>query len=445
MSTTLAVLRQRVSENIGDYISSTVTTALTTSTSVVDTALANIAGGGTTDYFEDWWVLITSENNIGAKRRVSAYNATTNTLTVQGGNFTSDAAAKATYELHRIDPDMKTKAINNAARNLSLVLKRDLTDLALVSGNVLPDFEWWTSSSAHKFYTVTNATLARTGVSSADSGRGQRYVAKVTASAANGHMYLSEDQYPPLSDIQGKTVSAYVWAYPEVANDATIVLYTLQNDGTTAQTLTSTTTCIAGKWTLLELEDQTLNDDLVSFQFRLKVATNAKYVYFGSPRLIVDGISRYMLPELFQTADIRKVSCQITGNDDMPANDIGINADYHEIFGWNLLPQSIIGTYYNYLTLPYRLPVNRHIEISGSIGMEDDLDDDTDTMSIDDPATNVLVAQACWELFRQLRGFAGVSTTDAYDDEIAYWAGEVTRLKRTLTTKIKSYPIRWSI
>jgi len=446
MSSTLLTLRTRLSENIGDYFSSTVTTAIAASTSVIDTALANVEGGGTTDYFEDWWVYFTSGANIGVKRKVSSYNAGTWTLTVLGGNLTTDSAVKSTYELHQLDPSMKIKAINNAARTLSSDIKRDITELSLVSGNILPDFEWWTDATTHKFWEVTNVTLARTAGGSAASGRGSRYVAKATASAANGYMYLGGGQYPRLLDLKDTTVSAYVWAYPEVANDAALVIYTLKNDGTTAQTLTSTTTNAAGRWTLLKLENQRINDDLSEFQIRPKVATISKYVYFTQPRITGRDVYDYMLPERFQNANIRQVRYQLTGSDSIsPADDIGYDAQYHEIFGWDIVPQDITGTYYNFLRLPYPPTKGRHIELNGSADLEDNMSADTDVMNIDDPKSNVLIAQACWELFRQLRGFVTNSANSAYDDEIAYWASEVTRLKKRLTTKITSSPIRWGI
>ena len=449
MSTTLLTLRQRLSENIGDYFTSTVTTAIAASTSVIDTALANVEGGGTTDYFEDWWVYFTSGANIGVKRKVSSYNAGTWTLTVLGGNLATDGAVKATYELHRVDPDKKIKAINNAARTLSSDIKRDITDISLVSGNILPDFNWWTGAAAHKFWASSTMTLARTSPGSGYT-RGGRYSMKVTdAGAGDEYVSLHSDNYPRLLDLKGKTVSAYVWAYPVTTDDdPEIEIYTAKGDSTGAdsQTLTSTTETESGYYQIVKLENQAIDDDIDTFEIRLKCVTASAVIYFQEPRITGVDVYDYMLPELFQNANIRRVRYQLTGSDNVaPADDIGYNADYQEIFGWDIVPQDINGTYYNFLRLPYSIPVGRRIELNSSADLEDNMSADTDTMNIDDPKSNVLIAQACWELFRQLRGFVTNSSNSAYDDEIAYWAGEVTRLKKRLTTKITSSPIRWGI
>jgi len=443
MSSTLLTLRTRLSENIGDYYSSTVTTAIAASTSVVDTTLANVEGGRTDDFFEDWWFLPTSGANT-TKRRVSSYDPATTTLSVQGGNLTTDGTTKATYELHQLDPSMKIKSINNAARTLSSDIKRDITDLSLVSGNILPDFNWWTAAAAHKFWSSSTMTLARTSPGSGYT-RGGRYSMKVTdAGAGDEYVSLHSDNYPRLLDLKGKTISAYVYAYPVTTDDdPEIEFYTAKGDstGATTDTLTSTTETEKSYYQIVKLENQAIDDDIDTFEIRLKCVTASAVIYYQEPRLMGIDVTDYMLPELFQNANIRRVRYQVSGN----ADDVGLNADYQEIFGWDIVPQDINGTYYNFLRLPYSLPKGRRIELNGSADLEDNLSSDTDTMNIDDPTTNVLVAQACWELFRQLRGFVTNSANSAYDDEIGYWAGEVTRLKKKLTTKIKSSPIRWSI
>jgi len=448
MSTAYSTLRQRLSENVNDYFSSTVTTAIAASTSVVDTALANREGGGTTNFFEDWWILFTSGNNSGTKRLITDYNTSTTTLTVLGGNLTSDGTEKCTYELHRIDPDIKKKAINNASRTLSSLIKRELTDLSLITGNILPDWHWWTSSSEHKFWSSSTMTLARTSPGSGYT-RGGRFSMKVTdAGAGNEYVSIHSDNYPRLLDLKDRSVDVYVYAYPvDTDDDPEIEIYTAKGDSTGAdsQTLTSTTETEKGYYQKVELESQTIDDDIDTFELRLRCVTAGKSVYFHEPRLMGIKVLDYMLPELFQNAKIKSVRYQASGNADIPADDIGFNARYNEIYGWKIIPQEINGTYYNFLRLPYCPPVGRRIEITGTAPLEDNMSSDTDTMSIDDPETNVLIAQSCWEMFRQLRGFVTNSSNSAYDDEIAYWAGEVKRLKKKLSTKVLSTPINWGI
>lgn len=439
MSKTLANLRDTLSEGIEDYLHSTVTTALAASTSIVDTALANVTGGTTTDYFLKWWALITSENNAGQNRIVSAYNTTSKTLTVQGNNFTSDGADLATYELHRFNPAEKTRVINQAAKELYSTLFRHLRDRTLVGGNPLPGshFDWWTSASALKFYSTSNATLAQT--STAGLTWGGIYSAKVTVSAANGYMYISSNSYPRLLDLMGKTISFHCYAYPEVADDAFIEIYTIQADGTT-QTLTSTTACPAGKWTLLTLEDQTLNDDLSEVQFRFKVATNSKYAYFDAAWVSGSDTYELMLPELFQDGILSQVRYQVTGHSDEIADDIGWETPYELIWGWKVRDDNT----YKYLVLP-SLYSERRLELIGYCPLENTLSSDTDTMTIDDPYTQLLIACATMLLYEHKRSLPSLDSTELYNSEFNRWFGRTEELKRRLRMAKPAFQIGVSL
>ena len=95
MSTTLATLRQRLLEGIGDYISVIVTTAIGAGVSVISTNLKEY-DGGSDDYFNGWYCYITDKANAGIERQVSDYATATGTLTVRGANLTDDVANLAT-------------------------------------------------------------------------------------------------------------------------------------------------------------------------------------------------------------------------------------------------------------------------------------------------------------------------------------------------------------
>ena len=219
MSKTLANLRDQLSIALHDYHHSTVTTALTASKLIKDTTLANIQGGTTSDYFNTWWALITSGANTALTplRRIADYDGATYWLTVQGDNFGDDGAVKATYEIHKYHPTDKLRAINTTARKIFPTMHREILDLTLVSGNILPDshFEWWTSATTLKLYTGTTstgivATLAKTDT--AGLTRGGKYSAKVTAANTPGYMMINSNPYPRLLDLKNSTVSFYAWA-----------------------------------------------------------------------------------------------------------------------------------------------------------------------------------------------------------------------------------------
>ncbi len=311
MTTTLATLEQRLSELIGDWIECLVTTAINADNLVVSTNL-NEYDGGINDYFNGWYCYITDKANAGVERQISDYATATGTITVRGAVLADDAANLATIRVYRHSRTNKVKAINRAIEELYPSLHKRRDDLTLVTGNNLPNghFEDWASSSYPDLYAVTNATAAETNT--AGLFRGATASSKVSATAADGYMYITSNTFPRLLDLMGHTVSFYAWAYPEVADDAFLTIYTLQADGT-AQTLNSVTTCPAGAWTRLLLGQQTLNDELVKVEFRFRVHTNAKYAYFDDAIVIGHWIYEYLLPADFQIGNIDQVYIQTSG------------------------------------------------------------------------------------------------------------------------------------
>lgn len=438
MTTALSTLRQRMSEPIGDWLSSTVTTAINADTSVVDTALANVEGGDTTDFFEDWWILFTSYANDGVKRKISAYNSSTNTLTVQGGNLTDDTTNKATYELHRIHPDYYTRALNMAARDIYPTLYKPIIDRTLSTGNALPNshFDWWSATTIPDLYTNSaNSTCAQT--TTAANKRGGVSSCKLTAGAASDYFYITSDSFRRLVDLQNTSIDFYCWVYPEVANDAWIAIYTLEQDGT-ATTTTSTTSVTAGEYNLVSITSHSVPDDLDEIQFRFGVTTDTKYAYFDQAQVFGKIQYDYVLPGVLQYGKVNKIRIQTSGEEAVASNDVGM-VSWADVFGWKIVDDYT----YKYLRLPF-WSTERLLELEGYAPLEDNLSSDTDTMSIDDPHTELLVTHAIWHLFRQMRGYPSGDGTKAIDEEIAYWASKVTEMKRRLAMRKPSGQISWS-
>ena len=118
-TTTRATLRQRLSEEMGDYQSLATTSAGNSAgTSVVDTGLRNLPGGADDDAFEGWHILVTSGANTGESRRIKNYIANTNTLVTQEAFSGGAVDTTVTYELHQHDPSQKHQAINRAIEEL---------------------------------------------------------------------------------------------------------------------------------------------------------------------------------------------------------------------------------------------------------------------------------------------------------------------------------------
>jgi hypothetical protein len=425
---TLATLRQRVSEAIGDWQQSTVTTALTTSTAVVDTGLADYTSRD--NYFIRRWCLVTSQANAGENRKISDYVASTKTLTVLGANFADDGANLATYEIHSYNPDNITRAINEAARELyGKLFRRVERDDTLVLGSHLPDghFENWSSATALTFYTETsNATLART--TTAANIRGGKYSAKLTAGAADSYFAVNSDIYPRLLNLQGQTIDFHCWVYPEVANDAEIVIYTKTTAGTEATT-TSTTTNAAGNWSRISIENHAVPDDLSKIEFRFQVQTNTKYVYFDKARVVGPNVYEYVLPPDFQLGHISSVYEQTGGEAEDMCDDLYTSvASTRRVFNYDTFYQEG----YNYIRLNYISNQERKLILSGYAPLEDTLSAETDTMTIDDPFTDLLVARAAYRLFEHEIGTHSSEDTTHLRNLAAYWYGKSEELKRSI-------------
>lgn len=412
-TTALSVLEQRLAEQIGDWIQEDTTTNIGANTSVVSTAL-NKWDGGANGYFDDWWIYIDGVANAGVERKTgkTTYATATGTLTVYGGNLAAESAS-VSFNMHRYERANYIRAFNDAIREIYPNLHQPMEDRELVVGNLLPPFNW-TSATALQFYAASNGNLAKT--TTAGNVRRAPTSCLLTTTAANGYLYMSSQTYPKLLDIQGKTISVKVWVKPEVANDATIVISAVSNDGTTTQTLTSTTACPAGYWTLLELEDQEINDDLKAVEIRFKVATNAKTCYFETPRVIGHNQMEYLLPYEFQGNDITRVYVQTAGYMDDICDD-AVPRHWERVYGYSTYQQDIFGTKYEFLRLPYLYTTRRQIQLTGTKPLST-LSAATDTIEINGKEINLFIAYAKYRLFRIIQGSPASQDASRYQDAI---------------------------
>lgn len=240
-------------------------------------------------------------------------------------------------------------------------------------------------------------------------------------------MSISSNDYGSLLNLQDQTIDFKAWVYPEVANDASLVIYTVQADGT-AQTLTSTTSCPAGKWTLLKLETQQLNDNLSEIQFRFKIATNGKYAYFDNSRVTGGRVYEYMLPTDFAEGKLLNVSYQVSKNMDDGCDDVNYGR-FFPLMDWELKYDGAE----TYLCVPIDMVKGMTIQLQGYCQLEDDLSSDTDTVTIEDPYTNMLVAQSIVCLYEIESGGASIDSKGAYYNEMMFWLAQVGSYKKRLT------------
>jgi len=418
-TTTLATLIEKMSTNIHDFLEVATTTNIAgSSTDVISTNL-NEWDDGADDFFNDWWCYIDGTANAGVHRKVSDYATSTGTLTLQGANLAAESAA-VNIRLYRISRDDKVSAIQDAIleKYPQTFIYLDNTDL--VTGNILPPFNWATSSTLD-VWTEPTGTLAK-NTDGTYKWRGSSS-AKLTASGVDDYLYIDSDNYPRLLDLMDKTVDFKGYVYPEVADDSFLTIYTVQKDGT-AQTLNSTTTTYASRKCLIELEDQSINDDLEHFEARLRVHTDAKYSYFDIPRLTGKDVHEYLLPNDFQDGDVSEVFIQSSGHSDDWCDDI-------QPTSWQQVYNSKIrndGTY-KYLYLPDSYGANRQIRLIGQKPLES-LSAATDTVSLDSKEVRPLIAYATHLLFERQAAEVSSEDRERLLEASMYWLGKYDMLKK---------------
>jgi len=310
-------------------------------------------------------------------------------------------------------------AINDTAREIYPVLHKPLKDHTLISGSALPNghFDDWSQTTYPDLYRVSNVTA----VEETTHIRGGTKSAKVTRADTDGHMYISEGQWVRLLDLMNTTVKFKCWVKATTVNQAYLEIYTKQADGT-EQTEASSAHSGNGEFELLEKE-LALNDDLTDIQFRFKVITSNGDVYFDKARVTGKNLKEYLLPDDFQSGSLRQVKMQTIGDSD----DLGLNGGFRLVWGWDIIHDST----YKYLIMPY-VSSNKTIELIGDCPLEDDMDADADTMSIDDPEVNLFVAYAAYLLNERKRGTVSSDSVDRYEYESQRWLDKYNDLKGRL-------------
>ncbi len=432
MTTALSVLDQRLSEMIGDWCEELVTIAIAASASIISTNLNKI-DHARDDFVNGWWAYITDKANIAVERLIYDYATSTGACSVRGGNLATDGSNLATVRFYRYPYTAKVKAINEAIRDFNAkgLCQKKVDDRSLVGGNWLPDghFEDWTSTAALRFYTKTGAgTFLKTATSQYTRGPLGTTSAKYTAAAAAGDtFYISSNSYPWLLDLAGQTIDFECWAYPEVLNDPSLIIVTYKADGTT-QTLSSTTTAPAGKFTQLKLENQTINDDITSIVFYFSTATASKYVYWDGARVTGPENHRLLLPNCMQTGDLRQVYAQTSSNEPDPCDTLEPDR-WEQLWDWNITHD---GTY-RYLWLPQTYK-NYQIRLIGLAYLEA-LSAFTDTLSLDDPWTDCLLNYAAYRLFTREQGLPSGNDTSRFDKRAADYYRTYLSLKSSMEMK----------
>jgi len=220
-TTTRAILRQRLSEEMGDYQSLTTTSdGNSAGTSVVDTGLRNLSGGADDAAFEGWYILVTSGSNTGESRRIKDYIANTNTLVTQEAFSGGAVDTTVTYELHNYDPAQKHQAISRAIEELFPFLYLPIRDETIVVDDRLSNSDFETFSSGFTGWTEVGSPTVTADTTYVVHGSQSAKV--VGDSGAAGQ--LTQAPTINIDEITNKTVTFKCWVWCAAADTARIRL-----------------------------------------------------------------------------------------------------------------------------------------------------------------------------------------------------------------------------
>ena len=392
MTTSLLNCEVLLSKQLGDYWTGTMTSDGTTAT-IVDTALKAKANDWIDGDREMYDMLTLLEGSSSEEeRKISSLDNSSGTLTVLAHSAATDSAD--TYRVHRLFPaSEKRRALVHAAKAIYPHLFIEIRDESMVSGNWLKDGALlkWTTSTNPTYWTADTVTVTKTTT--------LPYFKHSTQSAkldtAAGFIYQDIALWGDLQKLAGKTVTFTGQGWCDTASCLRLaILY----DGTN---LTYSDYHAGGSdWTEdgepLEVQ-YTIDDTPTDIEFRVyhDVAAGTSYVNdlrviagsVDSPRLYISDLS------LVQNKP-HQVLIEPTNYSKQEPWSLIHNIRYDQTNGYMYLPSGV--------SQDYRLRIlgNKYLDFydtSDVVGT-----DWADTIAIDTPQTEILVAQAAVYLCQQM-------------------------------------------
>lgn len=412
MTTTLLAAEQLLSKALGDYWSSTTTSAgATDGTTLVDTELKAKA--------EDWitdaaYNMITSGTYDEEERKISSLDSGVGALTVlaHGGQI----ATSVTYRIHRLfSASEKRRALIHAAKAGYPYIFEEIRDETKVSGNWLKDgsFEIWTSATALTHWTDDGTVILAKTTTSPYYKHG---LTSCKLDTAAGYIHQDITNWDDLKHLAGKAVTFTVQGHCDTASclrlaiyDGTTTTYSSYHDGDSAWTEHNDS---------LEVK-ATIGDNPTSIEFRIYHDVAAGTSYIDDARIIGGYLSRIYIGDL-----------NLAQN--KPHQVLIEPSDYSTREPWLLIHNYEIDVTNGYLYLPASVSRDYRLRILG-IGYLNFVDSSGDsstawdsTIDIDSPQTEILVAEAAIYLCNQMIvPNQTLGTSELWKDALGYWKAEL--------------------
>jgi len=387
-TTTRAILRQRLSEQMGDYQSLTTTSSGNSAgTSVVDTGLRNLPGGSDDDGFENWYILVTSGANTGESRRIKSYIANSNTLVTQESFSGGAVASLVTYELHQYDPAQKHQAINRAIEELYPFLYLPIVDETIVVDDRLSNSDFETFSSGFTSWIEVGSPTVTAETTYVVHGSQSAKV--VGDSGAAGQ--LTQAPTINIDEITNKTVTFKCWVWCAAADTARI---RLDWDGSNLND--SVYHKGQNEWELLDVA-ASVPTTATQVKAVIEVAASGT-AYFDACWMEAGPIHKYTIP-----------SSVVTGPHYLTesGNEEHINPHYFPVMG---TPTS-----------------GSRLRIEG-MGLLSSLSDDDDTTEVSAPQTNIITAYAGMYFFRTQASSNAVDESSRFTELAANFSRDAVRM-----------------
>jgi len=387
-TTTRAVLRQRLSEEIGDYQSLTTTSdGNSAGTSVVDTGLRNLSGGSDDAAFDNKFVLITSGANTGETRMVKDYIANTTTLVMQESFSGGAVESLVTYELHSYDPAQKHQAISRAIAELYPFLYLPLRDETVVVDDRLSNSDFETFSGGFTGWTEVGSPTVTADTATIIHGSQSAKV--VGDSGAAGQL----TQAPSINtnELTNKAVTFKCWVWCAAADTARI---RLDWDGSDIDS--SVYHNGQNEWQLLDVT-ASVPTSATQVKAILEVVASGT-AYFDACWLDAGPIQKYTIPTAFANGPHYLTE---QGDEARP------NGEYYPIRG--------------------NPTAGRRLRMEG-MGLLSRPSSDSATTEVGDPQLSIITTYAAMYLFRTMSVSNAVQERGGYSDMATTFSRDAVRM-----------------
>ena len=387
-TTTRAVLRRRLSEEIGDYQSLTTTSdGNSAGTSVVDTGLKNLPGGDRDAAFDGWHILVTSGANTGESRRIENYISNTTTLVVQEAFSGGAVQSLVTYELHRYDPAQKHQAIDRAIEEIFPFLYLPIRDETIVVDDRLSNSDFETFSGGFTGWTEVGSPTVTADTTYVIHGSQSAKV--VGDSGAAGQ--LTQAPIINMNELTNKAVTFKCWVWCATADTARI---RLDWDGSDIES--STYHKGQSEWELLDVI-ASVPTSATQVKAVLEVVASGT-AYFDASWLLAGTIQKYTIP-----SSIIAGPHYLTEQGD----ELDPTGEYYPIRGG---PTS-----------------GRRLRFEG-MGLLSRPSSDSSTTEVAAPQTNIITAYAGMYFFRTQAASNAVDESSRFTDMAATFSRDAVRM-----------------